>query len=117
MYLDSLKVYNIALSAKDVLLEAAGALGPMGATSVQLGCARCSREALVGACEQLDDYHPCSCTELMSGGLGVARTMGWLRGSSSEWAFHAFTHSPATCAINAHADAAVTLRTGFCCRD
>ena len=63
----------------------------------------------------LDEYHPCLCQELMGGGLASARAMGWLRGASSKWEFHADVQNPATCHIVTGEQR--SSQTGFCCRD
>lgn len=60
-------------------------------------------------------YHPCLCVELMSGGLATARTMGWLRGPSSEWKFHADARNPLRCEILP--DGPPETGAGFCCHD
>ena len=89
MFLDALKIFDTALPEKEVQLEANDALGLAGVRFLRLGCQNCTREALQAACAEADEYHPCFCHELMGGGLVQARAMGWLRGPSQHWAFHA----------------------------
>ena len=71
------------------------------------------------ACGELDEYHPCLCHELMGGGLNIARAMGWLRGPSESWSFHAIAQNAATCALvgGSAADGSPAERLGFCCHD
>ena len=120
MFLDGLKIYNKALPERDVLVESSGALGTAGAGFVRLGCANCTLKTLEEACTEVDGYHPCQCHELMGGGLLSARAMGWLRGPSASWQFHADVQNPAMCSIVPRADDAhppPPMQTGFCCRD
>ena len=67
-------------------------------------------------CADLENYHPCLCQELAGGGLTSARAMGWLRGPSAEWRFHAVVQNVATCEL-ADATAGDAPRPGFCCLD
>ena len=53
--------------------------------------------------------------ELMAGGLLAARSMGYLRGASSKWEFHADVQNPHTCHIVSGTQAASQM--GFCCKD
>ena len=116
MFLDSLKVWNAALPEKQILIEASGALGAAGPRFLRLGCHNCTRGELQAACADLDEYHPCYCQELMGGGLLSARAMGWLRGPSSTWQFHAEMQNERTCAlVGSRRRAAVAG--GACCRD
>jgi len=117
MFLDGLKVYNIALPEKDIVLEANDALGLAGNHFLRLGCANCTRAELQLSCADLDEYHPCLCQELMGGGLMSARAMGWLRGASSTWQFHADVQNPATCALQGSQEGSASSQLGFCCRD
>jgi hypothetical protein len=117
MFFDSLKIYNKALAEKDVVLEANDALGLAGNGFIRLGCANCTRTELAQSCADLDEYHPCLCQELMGGGLLSARAMGWLRGPSSAWQFHADVQNPATCMLPATGENARASQPGFCCRD
>ena len=66
-------------------------------------------------CAEMDEYHPCMCQELMGGGLASARAMGWLRGPSDGWRFHAVVQNAASCLIVRGEPAA--KQSGFCCRD
>jgi len=119
MFVDELKVYKRALSERDAILEANTALGGISNQFVKLGCTSCSQEALVEHCSQLEEYHPCLCEELMGGGLTVARSMGWLRGPSKAWQFHALVQNPATCTlVDPESTSAPTdQKLGLCCRD
>ena len=115
MFLDSLKIFNIALPEKDVIAEANTALGLLGNRFLRLGCQNCTAGDLRATCAELDEYHPCLCQELMGGGLQVARVQGWLRGPSERWNFHA--DAPAAgCPVTTDG-AASDERVGFCCRD
>ena len=115
MFFDSLKIFNTALPERDIVVEANDALGPLGTTFLRLGCANCTERELQASCSEVDGYHPCLCQELMSGGLQQARAMGWLRGASSKWEFHADVQNPTTCHIVSGPQPASA--TGFCCRD
>ena len=99
MFLDSLKVFNIALGERDIELEANDALGVAGTRFVRLGCANCTAAELLLSCSDLQEYHPCLCQELMGGALLSARSMGWLRGPSHIWQFHAEVQNEATCVL------------------
>jgi len=97
--------------------EANDALGLAGNHFLRLGCANCTRAELQLSCADLDEYHPCLCQELMGGGLMSARAMGWLRGASSTWQFHADVQNPATCALQGSQEGSASSQLGFCCRD
>lgn len=115
MFVDNLKIYKRALSAHEVHLEAHGAQGAVPVQTLQLGCSRCTEVALQQVCVELENYHPCLCEELMSGGLNVARSMGWLRGSSTNWALHAVVQNPNACVFSQGPSS--EERMGFCCVD
>ena len=117
MFLDNLKIHNRALAEREVVQEANDALGLAGTRFVRLGCNNCTRAELLQSCADLDEYHPCLCQELMGGGLLSARAMGWLRGPSASWQFHADVQNPATCKLPGMGEGAPTSQTGFCCRD
>ena len=76
----------------------------------------CTEATLQENCADLETYHPCLCQELMGGGLTSARAMGWLRGKSSEWRFHAVVQNPATCDL-VDATGGDDAKPGFCCLD
>ena len=78
MFLDGLKIYNVALPEVDIVLEANDALGILGSHFLRLGCSNCTRSELQLACAEVDEYHPCLCQELMGGGLVAARLAGGL---------------------------------------
>ena len=92
------------------------ALGLAGPHYLRLGCSNCSRVELGTSCAELDDYHPCMCHELMGGGLLSARAMGWLRGPSRLWSFHAEVQNAAQCDL-VPKSAVRPIQPGFCCRD
>jgi len=115
MYIDEFKVFNKALPERDILLEANDALG-MGSLFIKIGCTNCTETTLQENCADLETYHPCLCQELMGGGLTSARAMGWLRGKSSEWRFHAVVQNPATCDL-VDATTGDDPKPGFCCLD
>ena len=115
MFLDDLKVYNTALAERDIAVEASDALGPLGISFLRRGCANCTVADLQASCSEVDGYHPCLCQELMAGGLQIARSMGWLRGASSKWEFHADVQNPRQCHIVSGPQPASQM--GFCCRD
>ena len=117
MFLDGLKIYNIALPEKELVLEANDALGIAGSRFLRLGCGNCTRSELQLSCADLDDYHPCLCQELMGGGLLSARAMGWLRGPSSTWQFHADVQNPTLCKLAGSQEGSPASQVGFCCRD
>ena len=117
MFMDSLKVFNLALPEKDIVAEASDALGLLGARFLRLGCANCTVGELQGACAELDEFHPCLCQELMGGGLTSARAMGWLRGPSASWRFHAEVQNTATCLLEGADASGPAGRPGFCCAD
>ena len=117
MFLDSLKIFNIALPEKDVIAEANTALGLLGNRFLRLGCQNCTAGDLRATCAELDEYHPCLCQELMSGGLNSARAMGWLRGPSASWRFHAEVQNAAACDLAGAMDGGPAGRPGFCCHD
>lgn len=117
MFMDGLKIHNAALPEKDIVLEANDALGIAGTRFLRLGCANCTRSELASSCAEMDEHHPCMCQELMGGGLLSARAMGWLRGPSAGWQFHAEVNNEAGCALARANDAQPTAQTGFCCRD
>jgi len=117
MFLDSLRIYNIALPEKDIVAEANDALGILGNRFVRLGCQNCTASELQGACAELDDYHPCLCQELMGGGLTSARAMGWLRGPSASWRFHAEGMGASSCLLGGASASVPAGRPGFCCAD
>ena len=117
MFVDSLKIWNTALAERDVLLEASDALGVVGSRFLRLGCHNCTRGDLQAACADLDEYHPCLCQELMGGGLLSARAMGWLRGPSAGWQFHAEVQNEQTCTLTGSREGSPTSQAGFCCRD
>lgn len=110
------QIYNQALPERELLVESAHALGLPGSAFVRLGCANCTLEALEESCTELDGYHPCQCHELMGGGLTSARAMGWLRGPSDEWQFHAQVQNAATCVIVPKGKPP-EMQTGFCCQN
>ena len=116
MFLDGLKIYNRPLAERELLVESNAALGTVASSFVRLGCANCTLKALEESCTEVDGYHPCQCHELMAGGLHAARTMGWLRGPSDKWQFHADVQNAATCAIVPKANPP-SMQTGFCCRN
>ena len=69
------------------------------------------------ACSELDEYHPCLCQELMGGGLTSARAMGWLRGPSAGWRFHADVQN-GMCELSGATDPnGPAGKPGFCCHD
>jgi hypothetical protein len=115
MFLDDLKVFNTALAERDIAVEASDALGPLGISFLRRGCANCTVADLQASCSEVDGYHPCLCQELMAGGLQIARSMGWLRGASSKWEFHADVQNPRQCHIVSGPQPASQM--GFCCRD
>lgn len=115
MYMDDLKIFGRALPERDVLLEANDALA-MGSLFLKIGCTNCTAATLEENCADLENYHPCLCQELAGGGLTSARAMGWLRGPSAEWRFHAVVQNVATCEL-ADATTGDAPRPGFCCLD
>jgi len=115
MFVDALKVYNRALPEREIVVEANDALGPLGTPFLRLGCANCTVSELEAACTEVDGYHPCLCQELMAGGLTSARAMGWLRGASSKWEFHADVQNAKMCHIIRGPQPASQM--GFCCLD
>ncbi len=117
MFLDALKVYNVALPEREIVLEANDALGLAGPRFVRLGCTNCTLAELQQNCAEMDEYHPCLCQELMGGGLLSARAMGWLRGRSAEWEFHADAAATSQCELLPPSGVAPASATGFCCRD
>ena len=117
MFFDKLKIHNRALPERDLVVEANDALGPMGTSFLRLGCANCTVNELSASCTEVDGYHPCLCQELMGGGLVAARAMGWLRGPSASWQFHADVQNAATCKLTGSKPGSPPSQTGFCCRD
>ena len=113
--MDDLKIFSRALPERDVLLEANDALA-MGSLFLKIGCTNCTAATLEENCADLENYHPCLCQELAGGGLTSARAMGWLRGPSAEWRFHAVVQNAATCEL-ADATTGDAPRPGFCCLD
>jgi len=113
--MDDLKIFGRALPERDVLLEANDALA-MGSLFLKIGCTNCTAATLEENCADLENYHPCLCQELAGGGLTSARAMGWLRGPSAEWRFHAVVQNVATCEL-ADATTGDSPRPGFCCLD
>lgn len=114
MFVDNLKIHERALSAHEVFLDAY-AHDTTPAQMLRLGCSRCTEIALQQACAELEKYHPCLCEELMAGGLNIARSMGWLRGSSTSWVLHAVVQNPSECVISQEPSS--RRRMGFCCLD
>jgi len=117
MFMDGLKIYNAALAEKEIVPLANDAFGLAGTRFLRLGCSNCTRPELAASCSELDEYHPCLCHELMGGGLLHARAMGWVRGPSESWQFHAEVHNPQTCKIAKAESEQAASQTGFCCRD
>jgi len=117
MFFDALKVYNVALPEKDIVAEANDALGLPGSRFVKLGCTNCTVSELQASCAELDEYHPCLCQELMGGALTSARAMGWLRGPTAAWRFHADVQNPAMCFLPGADASGPSGRPGFCCHD
>ena len=117
MFFDSLKIYNTALPEKEIITEANDALGLAGNRFLRLGCGNCTATELQMACSELDEYHPCLCQELMGGGLTSARAMGWLRGPSAGWRFHADVQN-GMCELSGATDPnGPAGKPGFCCHD
>jgi hypothetical protein len=56
---------------------------------------------------------PLACFEAAA--LWVAAWVGWLRGASSKWEFHADVQNPRQCHIVSGPQPASQM--GFCCRD
>jgi len=115
MFFDTLKIFNKALPEAEVVVEASDALGTAGTAFLRLGCTNCTLSELQASCTEADGYHPCLCQELMAGGLHIAKSMGWLRGASDSWAFHADVRNPNTCTIVP--ENPPPSQAGFCCKD
>lgn len=131
-YMDSVQIFSRALTRGQV--TAIGSLGFPGvdAASVKLGCASCSLANAQRACRAPN--HLCTQTELNSGALVVARSMGWLSNLVSVHVFsgeeltshsqkqHKATQvvagSPQAAALEAEpVSAFAALGAGLCCRN
>lgn len=55
MFMDSLKVFKIALGEKDIIQEASDALGLAGPRFLRLGCLNCTEPELSANCAELDE--------------------------------------------------------------
>ena len=117
MFFDELRIYNRTLSEREVHVHASDAFGATPTDYARLGCANCTLPELEIACSELEGYHPCTCNELMAGGLLQARAMGWLHGRADKWDFHADNRNPETCDIVPKGATPPEAATGFCCHD
>lgn len=83
VYMDELRIYNHAVPPHQIQAEAAPALGATDPSYVRLGCLQCSLEEAAKSCPSR--RHVCTSIELHTGGLQVARSLGWLTAGSHVW--------------------------------
>lgn len=74
--LDEVKFYTAAQPPWAIEAEASPALGSVAPRFARLGCTGCSRPEAQDACTT--NYHLCSETELFSGAMQVARSLGYI---------------------------------------
>jgi hypothetical protein len=82
MYLDDLRLYDVALPEEEVVALAPAHITGISSTSVRLGCLSCDRAAAVTSCEPA---RLCSLVELYAEGFHTARIQGWAHSTDEFW--------------------------------
>jgi len=132
-YMDQVAIYSRALTRGQVTAIGGVAFPGVDGSSVKLGCGSCTVTAAAQSCRASKGSHICTTTELNSGGLLIARAMGWLNSmvgvrvfSAEDAAIKVPAPAPkspksgvgaAPTASADDADSEPALGAGLCCRD
>ena len=94
--LDEVKFYTVAQPPWAIEAEASPALGSVAPRFARLGCSSCSRPEAQDACTT--NYHLCSETELFSGALQIARSLGYIDATTTNiWRVRVCFYCQAAC--------------------
>jgi len=114
-YIDEYKMYNRALTTDEVQAAASFALGGVEASFLELGCMGCPLDSAKGTCRA--SYHLCNQRDMYSGGLMVARSMGWATSNSHIWTAEEAQLMDANSSWTGSTPGTVKQGLGLCCID